>query len=394
MMNVRVGIVTFHAANSCGAVLQAYALCRTLAEFGCRPSVIDYRPKFIAARPTPMARRPAGIAEKVLRKLRNRQFTESLKSVVRSRRYERFRRRFLPTTERTYWSIEELRADPPRVDVCICGSDQIWNQNLLGERLELDPTFFLDFAPPGVRRVAYAPSQGGVPFPEDVRGQIAALLEKFSAISGREDDVGANVRQLTGREAPTVLDPTLLVQDYSAVTRSPRRAPRQYIAAFPLDYSPQFIACVRKARELLGLPVVNIGARPLPGADFNRNCLGPSEWLGWMRNASFVCTNSFHGTALSLVFRRNFAAFSFYLRPANNVRMQGILQQIGLSERFVADADELADRGLCRRPVDYAAADPLLQAAVSGSRNYLKSAVFADADRGEAAVASGATEKR
>lgn len=188
-MAPRVGILTFHAANSCGAVLQAYALCRTLEELGCSPCVIDYRPTFISSRPTPLRRRPLGIVKKVLRKLRQGELAETLKGRLRSRRYESFRRDFLPTTDRAYWSIEELRADPPDVDVCVCGSDQIWNLNLLGERLDLDPTFFLDFAPPGVRRVAYAPSMGGVAFPEDVRGEIAALLQKFSALSGRENDV-------------------------------------------------------------------------------------------------------------------------------------------------------------------------------------------------------------
>ena len=385
-MAPRVGIVTFHAANSCGAVLQAYALCRTLEELGCSPCVIDYRPTFISAPPVPLKQRPLGIVGKVLGKLRQGELAEALKSRMRRRRYDRFRRDFLPTTKRTYWSIEELRADPPDVDVCVCGSDQIWNLNLLGERLELDRTFFLDFARPGVRRVAYAPSMGGVAFPEDVRGEITPLLQKFSALSGRENDVGALVKQLTGRDAPTVLDPSLLVEDYSAVMKRPKRPPKQYIVVYPLDYSRPFVECVQRVKELLRLPVVNIGARHLPGADINRNCLGPSEWLGWMRDAAFVCTNSFHGTAYSLLFRRNFLAFSFLLRPVNNVRMQGILDQFGLSERFVVDASELTQRGLCRRPVDYGAVEPLLRAAVSRSRDYLKNAVFATPEQGTASV--------
>ncbi len=188
------------------------------------------------------------------------------------------------------------------------------------------------------------------------------------------------MKQLTGRDAPTVLDPSLLIDDYSAVIRKPKWPPRRYILAYPLDYSQPFVECVRRAKELLNLPVVNIGRDRLPGADVNRCSLGPSEWLGWMRDASFVCTNSFHGTAYSLLFRRNFVAFSFLRRPANNVRMQGILEQVGLSERFLADAAPLAEGGLCRRAVDYSKVVPLLQAAISRSRQYLKNALYATPD--------------
>jgi hypothetical protein len=377
---MRVGILTFHAADSCGAVLQTYALCRTLEEFGCSPRVIDYRPAFISMPPKPLRQRPLEILEKVLRKLRHRQLGTALKSVLRRRRFARFRRDFLPTTDRVYWNIEELRADPPDVDVCVCGSDQIWNLKPFGERLDLDSSFFLDFAPPGVRRVAYAPSIGGVAFPEDLHDKIAILLNKFSALSGRENDVCALMKQLTGREAPTVLDPSLLIADYSAAIRKPKRPPKRYIAAYPLDYSQPFVECVQRAKTLLHLPVVNIGSRHLPGADINRNCLGPSEWLGWMRDASFVCTNSFHGTAYSLIFRRNFIAFSFLLRPVSNARIQGILEQVGLSKRFLIDAAQMTERSPCIQPVDYGPVEPLLQAAVSKSRNYLRDAVFADCD--------------
>ena len=213
------------------------------------------------------------------------------------------------------------------------------------------------------------------------RKTFAARLRLFSRNSrlsrAAKNDVGTLVKQLTGRDAPTVLDPSLLVEDYSAVMKKPKRPPKQYIVVYPLDYSQPFVECVQRAKELLRLPVVNIGSKRLPGADINRNCLGPSEWLGWMRDASFVCTNSFHGTAYALIFRRDFMAFSFLLRPANNVRMQGILGQVGLGERFLADAAQMAAGGPCLQPVDYGTVEPLLRAAVSRSRNYLKGAVFA-----------------
>lgn len=375
---MRVGILTFHAANGFGAVLQTYAMCRTLEELGCVPCIIDYRPAFFSSPPQSAGQRLLWTSKKVLQKLWQRRLWTALGNVLRRRQFDRFRRDFLPTTDRVYWNAEELRADPPDVDVCVCGSDQIWNLNFWDGRV--NPSFFLDFAPRGIRRVAYAPSIGGVVFPENCREAIAALLNEFAALSGRENDIVAVIKQLTGRDAPMVLDPSLLVADYSPVMRRPKRPPKRYIAVYPLDYSQQFVDCVQRVKTLLRLPVVNIGAKHLPGADIQHNTLGPSEWLGWMRDASFVCTNSFHGTAYSLIFRRNFLAFSFLIHPVANARMENILEQVGLSERFLTDAAQMTERSPCLQPVDYGAVEPLLQAAVSKSRNFLRDAVFADRD--------------
>jgi hypothetical protein len=377
-MTVRVGILTFHAANNFGAVLQTYATCRALEEFGCEPCVIDYRPSYFAAPPRPAGRRLLSMPTKVLRKLREGSFRTALGNVLRNRRFARFRRDFLPTTARVYWNAEQLRADPPDVDVCVCGSDQIWNVRLTDGRL--DPSLFLDFAPRGVRRVAYAPSIGGFVFPEEYREAITALLKEFAALSGRENDLCTIIKQLAGRDAPMVLDPSLLVADYSPAIREPMRPPKRYIAVYPLDYSQPFVDSVQRVKTLLRLPVVNIGARPLPGADANRNSLGPSEWLGWMRRATFVCTNSFHGTAYSIILRRDFVTCPYLAHPVANARLATLLGQFGLGGRYIANAGELTDRTAAVQPVDYAAAEPLLQAAISRSRAYLKDAVLAARD--------------
>jgi hypothetical protein len=378
-MGLRVGILTFHAANNFGAVLQTYATCRALKELGFVPQVIDYRPCYSADSPPAPQSRFLQLPLKVLRKLRDRRLLASVGNVLRNRRFERFRRRFLPTTTRVYSSAEQLRATPPDVDVCVCGSDQIWNSRLTGG--QLDPTLFLDFAPRGVRRVAYAPSIGGVIFPDDWREPIAALLREFAALSGRESDICTIIKQLVGRDAPLVVDPSMLVADYSPAIIEPHRGPKRYIAVYPLDYSQPFVNSVQRVRNVLSLPVVNIGTQPLPGADINRNCLGPSEWLGWLRRATFVCTNSFHGTTYSIIFRRDFVTCPYLTHPAANARLTTLLAQCDLKGRFVADAGQLTGGSVAIGPVDYDAAEPLLQAAIARSRRYLQDAVFGNHDR-------------
>ncbi len=358
---MRVGILTFHAVDNFGAVLQTYALCQTLKSLKCEPCVIDYHQEFLARNSKRLGYRPLTIARNALRKWR----------------YRRFRKMFIPTTDRIYRSREELLANPPDVDVCVCGSDQIWNVGLLGGRL--DTSFFLDFVPEGVRRVAYAPSMGGDVFPDVLHGEIARLLNGFDAIAVREKELCAIIKQMTGRDAPVVLDPSLLIEDYSAVIRKPRRSPGQCIVVYPMEYSRPFEEFVKKVQTLLKLPVVNIGKRSLSIADFNLNCLGPREWLGWMQTASFVCTNSFHGTAYAIIFKRNCAVFPHQKIPPQNARMKNLLEQVGLTDRFVANLSQLNNDSRCFQSIDYGAVVQLLQVAVLKSRNYLKDAIFGPA---------------
>ena len=55
---MKIGIITFHAANNFGAVLQAYALCRTINEFGCEARVVNYRPEYLVGPYNRLGRRP------------------------------------------------------------------------------------------------------------------------------------------------------------------------------------------------------------------------------------------------------------------------------------------------------------------------------------------------
>jgi hypothetical protein len=345
---VRVGLVTFHHVTNVGAVLQAYALARVMREFGCDVCVIDYRPEYLVGGYRCLGRHPLNI----------------WRGLTRSWRYRRFRQAFIPTTERIYRTADELRSAPPDLDACVC----------------------LAFGAERMRRIAYAPSVGDVVSPGDeLRREIAGYIGAFEAVSAREEDARTFIRELTGRDAPLVLDPSLLLGDYAEVTKEPRRAPARYVLVYPMDYSDEFRRFVRDVRQVLRLPMVNVGTRPMAEADFNCNDLGPGEWLGWMKNASFVCTDSFHGMTYAIVFRRDFASFPHQRTPALNARMRDTLRQLGLEERLAPSRVDVDGDHPWLRPVDYGVVEPLLRSRVADSRHYLRNALFED--RGEAGEA-------
>jgi hypothetical protein len=356
---VRVGMVTFHHVTNIGAVLQAYALARVMREFGCDVRVIDYRPEYLVGAYRRLGRHPLNIG----------------KGLVRSWRYRRFRQTFIPTTERIYRTADELRSAPPDLDACVCGSDQVWNLRI--QRYRADRAFFLAFGAERMKRIAYAPSVGDVvSLGDELRREIAGYIGAFEAVSAREEDARTFIRELTGRDAPLVLDPSLLLGDYAEVTKEPRRSPARYVLVYPMDYSDEFRGFVRDVRQVLQLPTVNVGTRPMAEADFNSNDLGPGEWLGWMKNASFVCTDSFHGMTYAIVFRRDFVSFPHQRTPALNARMRDTLLQLGLEERFASPRVAVDGDSPYLQPVKYGAMEPLLRSRVADSRQYLRNALF------------------
>ena len=170
-MALRVGVLTFHCSNSCGAVLQAYAMCKTIEELGCSPCVIDYRPKFLSASPPPRSQRPLGILEKVWRKWHNRQFAEAWNNVVRDRRFERFRREFL--AHHKAYLLEHRRT---------AGRSARRRRLRLRQRPNMEPEPLRRAVGPGIRRSFSILSRRRCGASPTRRAWAASLFRKMSAM--------------------------------------------------------------------------------------------------------------------------------------------------------------------------------------------------------------------
>ena len=114
----------------------------------------------------------------------------------------------LTISSRRYQSLEELRAAELPYDLLLSGSDQIWNPKIFPDG-RFDPVFFGAFSPR--RKIAYAPSFGIPRIPDGMEAELRGYLDDFSHLSARERQGQAILRDITGRDAPTVLDPTLLL---------------------------------------------------------------------------------------------------------------------------------------------------------------------------------------
>ncbi|MCX5660759.1 MAG: polysaccharide pyruvyl transferase family protein, partial [Planctomycetota bacterium] len=217
---MKLSILTFHYADNYGAVFQAYALQTYLKSLGHQVEILDYRSDDILRggrlRLHPSARDIKADLYKLYIKWLNMRRGSVQGDAGNA--FDAFRRKFLAISLRRHCSFAELQYDPPHCDAYVCGSDQIWNPPF---HVGVDPAYFLDFAPEGRRRVSYAASFGRNDIEPEYHPQMARLLGKMDALSVREKNGVDLVTSLTGRPAMWLPDPTLLLDNYAAITTPP-----------------------------------------------------------------------------------------------------------------------------------------------------------------------------
>lgn len=286
---MRAGILTFHKADNFGAVLQAYALQKTLANLGVDSDFLEFQePDREAERMDSPIQKGSPAFVKRLRE----------GAAARTALFDAFRTRHLRCSA-------PLRAEQAaelngEYDVFLAGSDQIWNLSLP----EADERYFLPFAAPD-KRVSYAASFGMEEIPDQLKGWYAERLNGFRALSVREERGRELVQELTGRDCAVCLDPVLLLNrtDWQALT-TPCGEPR-YLFLYMVGYDGELAAQAKREAEQCGFELRTVVASFIPQYGLAAwSGVGVEQWLSLICGCSGVFTNSFHCTAFAMLFGR------------------------------------------------------------------------------------------
>ena len=208
---MKVKTITCHDVYNLGASLQAYALAEYLSEIGQEVEIIDYKPLYLQHYNLKKVNNPA-YDKPVLKELYLLlKLPERLKGrrSKRKKEFDKFRETFLPITNQTYCTNEELKRDVPEADIYFAGSDQIWNTLFKNGK---DPAFYLDFAPSESIRASYAASFATEDIVEEEKVNVKKRLEKMDYISVREKSGIEIINQLGIKGAVQVLDPVFLLK--------------------------------------------------------------------------------------------------------------------------------------------------------------------------------------
>lgn len=370
------GMITFHVATSLGANLQTYALQQTVNKFQVNCEIINYNRYY--------CEQEKQIYKKSLRqRLKSGaiKLAVTVNSIVERKETEqkavmKFRTNFLKISPKTYNTIEELKANPPQYDYYITGSDQVWNPTTTF--LE---AYYLTFVPERRTTIAYAPSIGVSSIPEKYKPVMKEYISHVQHLSCRERIGAQQISKLMNKPVVNVLDPTFLLtpDDYEKIVIEPR-VEEPYLLCYFLGSMSYGRKIAKKIAGKLGLKIVIIPSNPADLLFFHRKIkgVGPREFLGLIKNASFVCTDSFHGLALSVNFNKPFLAFTRRNAKgefSNVSRLESITELLKIPERLLSPGDSFDERLL---NINYSDINPLLSEQREISLNYLKNALNSD----------------
>lgn len=337
----KVCIVTFFKHNF-GAFLQAYALQRMLGLLHADAELLDYdyaRDRTFLGVPFSTARRPLVFSKSVLYRLMRRRVRKETDAIFRE-----CAERLIPQT-RYYRTYKDVKATPPDADVYLVGSDQVWNP-------EMAPQGFLsrllDFAPEESRVLAsYAASIGKNTLSDHDKKMFMEKLARFDALSVREASSAALLDGLTDKPVLIHKDPTLLLtsDEWDEFARNvPFRKPYLFLYLVQNDFS-----LVSKAVHLAkdnGWGIVDCHSSAnysLPGSLNGNGLLSPPEFVGAIREAEYVVTNSFHCLVFSTHYRkRAFVKFP----PRLSGRLRELVEACGLrrlTQDRLVESTELED---------------------------------------------------
>lgn len=369
-----INIITIHFGTNHGSVLQAYALSNYLTSIGYCVKIIDYVPE-----------RYKIWNSLVLRKRGKYPFVflcayypiAVIKSMRIRKIFESFLKQNLNLTKR-YSSKEELKKNPPKADIYISGSDQVWNDDYNGS---CEYSYFLDFVSSDAKRIAYAASFGK----EDVSNseyldKIEPLLKSFDEISVREKDA-QNILNKIGVDSVFVVDPVFLFTRQQWIdfgTKIEKKEP--YILVYVMDgLYKELLDYAQKIKEQTGYHIYVVAFRKINDKRIEK-CFcfaNPKDFVGLVSQADVVVTNSFHGTAFSVLFQKDFLTIG---KRKYNSRMLSLLGKLSLQKHFVPTGEnyEIEKIKFMLKRNDIIHEEDVLQNWIKESKEFIQTALEED----------------
>ena len=347
---MKIGILTFTYGDNYGQRLQNYAMQKILENKGHSVYTIKQnKPKI-------------SIKRKIKTSLKKVIYFKTAQKVnQRAKSFELFDKTYIKYFPIILHGNQDAKLINESFDMFIAGSDQVWSPF----SSDVNENFFLTFADKE-KRVAYAPSLAAEYIPENKKESYIHWIKGLSYLSVREEKGAELIKDLTGRAAEVVLDPTLLLskEEWLDIIQQPNKIINEkYILALYLgeEYQKQ---CEQISKQLnMKLVIIN----PKISNE------SPSQLLYLIEHAKLVLTDSFHVTVFSIILHRPFITFD---RQGNSINMssrfQTLFNKLGIKNRFWSEIESTPNEWL---KMDYEFIDAKLNEEKVKSNQFLDHAL-------------------
>lgn len=300
---------------------------------------------------------------------------------IRYEKFQNFIDKYYKKTKVCYNSAS-LEVSSLDFDCYICATDVIWKKE---PHEGFDRGFFLGSTCMEKKlKISYAASRG-VHFAktDEEKEEFFQYIKDIDEISVREESLKNYIEENTNKKATVVLDPVLLHPQkfwnkYVTPPKEEHYLLLYYVVEKATDTIEQAIQFARKNH----LKIIEITDRPLKHGRIPKNAsvkhqyiydIGLEEWLGYIKYADYIFTNSFHGCCFSLLFEKN-----FYVGKRNGDKVTHLLDMFSLSDRYFNHNFNILNHN---PSIDYSKVNEKMEKYRKSSCQFLLNAIHSSKDK-------------
>lgn len=323
---MKIGILTFHSALNHGAVLQAYATQLLLERMGHEVEIINYENHKIKSTYEIKVVFSTNLKNTIV------SIIVVLFNTIKKRKYRLFIDKYLHLSEVVCGATDSILS---KYDIVIVGSDQVWNPNLTGG---FDKLYWGEFYQKG-KILAWSASAKENSFAANDEIKIKSYLKNFDAISVREKTIKLFLENLVDKQIWVTLDPTLLLSrnDWAKLSHPVKEKNYVLVYAMQDEYLVEHMGRIlaKKLNKYLIVLNANVNAKIKKGY---KQCANPLDFISYIAHADYVVSASFHGTAFSILFEKQF--FCFIRKGQTNMRIESLLETVHLKNRIINEEND------------------------------------------------------
>lgn len=353
----KVAIVSCYFKKNYGSMLQAYATQKVLENENIENETINIeknvdfkngKSRFYKSQifNFSFVKSKLGMIKLKIDKIFNKNLKTNLH--IRDLEFEKFKKIFNLT--KPFNTYKEMEKESKNYSSVIVGSDQLWLPvNVVADY------YTLNWVPDEINKISYATSFGVSVIPNKYIKEYRDFLKRINYISVREKNACKLVEDISGRKAELVCDPTLLLSknEWMEIQQENQKIEGDYIFCYFLGKNIEHRKFAERLKEKTGYKIVSLNhcdeyvKYSDKFADEIPYDIGPGEFVNLIRNAKYVCTDSFHGTVFSLINEVEFFTFERFSnknsRMSTNSRIYSLLDLVNLKDRLLKGSESVED---------------------------------------------------
>ena len=205
-------------------------------------------------------------------------------------------------------------------------------------------------------------------------------MNRFQHLSTRELAGQKIIKELTGKMAQVVCDPTLLfdAEGWKQMLPEKKIVEEPYVFCYFLGTNEEHRKIANEFKSKTGLKLVtcpfldNYVECDLNFGDIQLFDMDAADFVNLIRHAEYILTDSFHGSVFSILNHKKFMTFNRFNAGANsrNSRIDSLCTLLGLSERrYNGDVMNV------EKDINYNAVEEKLEKLRADSIKYLETAL-------------------